>query len=603
MVRAATSIALLVLPGLSLGQAFGRFGYVPQRTFAGICLQEDGVIPDAANGSKLHFSSALPQFKPVATSAVEQTVWLGDPAAGKPSKARLSLLTPGVSLYYDQGVTFRSTATSAPYLTWSSGSVSDGVPTPTVRWLALSFRDNQPAIILGMAEGGSFQISGEPGNWTLSAPNYKGWLRVGLPRGAFSEPTNSAASLGRLAKTCQQVAPYFATEVPQLIGFEASAEPEGNGVVGTWTFDQANVLLPQALTLAPYGGYFVARKSRAHRLDHDLGLGDGPHEVSDESVLVVRFPVRRIPIGRAIGLGDPLLPVGTVSALDIPSVVDLGWENMLAGRDAQTRKTAEDAFGAFLSEVSTTEEPFSRQRLTYDADGNGIDLTAAHAFLAQSLITSTKASSEENALLTSLAWRTDWRTWLPWVADSDRRRRTAAVASLAGALCPEAYRRVQAGMLQAGLSAERGMGVWKRESGGAESTAMYLESALPIRAALFRLIGLQDKADPFVETLLSPFRVFSGESVRLSESSGTFELSWPVLEAKAGILTVAAPTQIDLDPHANLSRCLVERILGLSEVRYTPTAAGDCVLRLTLPSYAPRPVRLVPPKPFDEIRN
>lgn len=599
--RAATSLSLLLLPALAAPQAFGRFGYAPLHEFFGIQFSEEGLAVDG--GGKLKFASQLASYKPVATSDTEQTVWLGDPEPGKPSKLRLSMLAPGISLFFEKGIVLKSTATSAPYLTWGDGSVSSGVPTPATRWLALSYRDSQPAVLFGMPRGASFRIEGQPGDWTITAPDYYGWLRVGLPRGRVSEPTNTAAALGRLSQACEDVAGLYTTEVPQLLSFSADADADGNAVTGIWTFDRGNVLIPQAVTLSHLGGYPISVKTAKHRLKQDVGVGDGPHDVTDTNVLQVRFPLRRLPEGRAIALGEARPPVGTVSSLDIPGVVDLGLENLLAARDLLTRKTAEDAFSAFLSEAVYVEEPYSKQRLTFDGAGTGIDVTAAQALLAQTLSVATRTSSDDNALLTSVGWRRDWGTWLPWVANPDVKRRSAALAAIAGAFCTEPNRRVEAAMFQAGLAGERGLENWHRREDPDRPANPLLEVELPIRAALFRLSGPVEPADPFVETLLSPYRVFSEESLHLTAIDGGYELSWPVLEPKAGVLNLATVLPVEIDPVSNLPRFLLERVLGLAEVRYTPEAQGYCLARLVLREGAPKPPVLSPVKPYSEVRR
>ncbi|MGV3614333.1 MAG: hypothetical protein ACO1SV_03265 [Fimbriimonas sp.] len=591
--RAATSAALAVLAVAAHAQAFGRFGYVETTRFSGLTLGKDGLAADHPTADRLRFTAPVPEWRPIETSEFDQTVRLGPDEEGLPSKLKLSLLTPGVSVYFPKGMRFRLGSTAAPYLTWSDGSASNAVPTPGVRWIALSFRDAQPALLLGFPSGtASLLIKGQPGAWEVSAEAYSGWVRVALPRGGVAEPTNSAAALGRLAKTAAASATLLASPVPQFTGFSAEAEPDGNGVVATWSFDRSGFVLPQALTLARLGGYPVGVLSPIRRIAGSFGLGIGPHEQSDAQNLKVRFPIRRVPIGRALALGEPGPPIGTVSPQDIPSVAELALENLLGSRDGQTRKAAEDAFAQFLSEATYVKETATEQQLTFDAAGVGIDTTAGHALLSQALISTKRPSSESNALLTSIGWRRDWKTWLPWVENEDLRRRSAALAAIAGALCPEPNRRVAAGMLQAGLAAERGLNIWRRRAAQIPSEPPLLEPLLELRAGLFRLTTPKAVADPFVETILSPLRVFSDEAATLTDREGKLIMSWPVVEAKAGTLALASTAPIEPAAVANLPRFIFERVLGLTEVRYTPEAAGACEASLGQPTWAPRPPKL-----------
>jgi hypothetical protein len=581
------------LATVSYGQAFGRFGYTDTTRFSGLVLGKDGLAADFPTADRLKFTAPVPEWRTLETSEFEQTVRLGPDEAGMPSKLKLSLLAPGTSYYFPKGLKLKLNSTAAPYLTWIDGSGSNGVPTPSVRWVALSFRDKQPAVLIGFPHTtASLLLTGKPGAWEIAADSYVGWVRFGLPRGNFAEATNTAASLGRLAKAARSTAALIANAPPKFVGFQAESESDGNAVVGTWRFDRKGFLLPQALTLARLGGYPVAVQSPNRRLAADFGLSEGPHDVSDAEELKVRFPVRRVPIGRALALGEPGAAIGTISPQDVPSVVELALENLLAGRDPQTRKAAEEAFGQFLSEAVYVKEPATEQQLSFDAAGKGMDLTAAHALLSQALITTTRPSSESNALLTSIGWRRDWETWMPWVSDPDIRRRTASLASVAGALCPEDNRRVAAGMLQTGLAAERGLNVWRRRAAKIPAEPPLLEPLLELRTGLFRLSMPKAVPDPFVETLLSPLRIFSDEAARLTEREGAYIVGWPVIEAKAGTLALASTAPLEPTAVANLPRFLFERVLGLTEIRYTPEAAGTCEISLTQPAWAPKPPAL-----------
>lgn len=602
--RAATSAFLVGLAAASYGQAFGRFGYVETTRFSGLVLGKDGLAADFPTADRLKFVAPTPEWRPLETNEFEQTVRLGPDEEGRPSKLRLSLLAPGVSYYFPKGLRLKLSSTAAPYLTWLDGSGSNGVPTPSVRWIALSFRDNQPAVLIGFPNAtASLFVTGKPGAWEIASEAYAGWVRFGLPRGNVPEATNTAAALGRLAKAARSTAAMIANAPPQFLGFKAETEADGNAVIGTWQFDRKGFILPQALTLARLGGYPVSVQSANRRLAVNVGLSEGPHDVSDAEELKVRFPVRRIPIGRALSIGEPGPALGTISPQDVPSVAELALENLLAGRDPQTRKAAEEAFGQFLSEAVYVKEPVTEQQLTYDAEGKGMDLTAAHALLSQALITTTRPSSESNALLTSIGWRRDWETWMPWGGDSDVRRRTASLAAIAGALCPEDNRRVAAGMLQAGLAAERGLNIWRRRSAKIAAEPPLLEPLLELRTGLFRLSLPKITPDSFAETLLSPLRIFSDEPARLTEREGALILGWPVIEAKPGTLALASSAPIEPAAVANLPRFLFERVLGLTEIRYTPEAAGTCEVGLAQPAWAPKPPPLSPTPRYTETKR
>jgi hypothetical protein len=577
-------VAAALAPSLSGAQAFGRFGYTQRLDLPGFLVDSEGFIAKQDAADRVRFARPAKVWKPTSTSEIEQTVALGGPA-GNPAKVRANLLAPGFALYFEKGLSLKVSSTAAPYLTWREGSASAGLPTPNVRWAVLSFRDAQPPLVLGFPDGpSSLQISGKPGAWSIDGQaDFHGWLRVGLPVGLQPTAANSAAALGHLALAAGAEEAIWSNSAPVLQRTEVQADEDA--VTATWTFDRPGAQLPRAVTLAFLGGYPLRVLSPTRRLK--FSLGDGPVEVCQTTELRLRLPARRVPTGRGLSLGAELgAPLGTASPFDLPSVVELALESLAATRDSQTQKAAEDTVGEFLSQGAYTKEPWSDQLLPYDPAGIGIDLAAAHAFLMQAVTSSTKATSEGNSLLTSVAWRRDWQTWLPWVPDVNIRRRAAAMSALTGVLCPEPERRLSAAMFQAGLSAERGFEVWRRRTGQIPKESPLIEPMSGLRQALFRLNGNPDDDAAYAETLMSPVRVFGDVPIRLLERDKALILEWPALEPKPSVLRLVAGYEIQLEPVANLPRFRVDQVLGTSEVRYTPELAGTCEAKLTLPEWA-----------------
>jgi hypothetical protein len=201
------ALAALVTAPAAMPQAFGRFGYEPFPSIACLSIDKAGLSAKQDAADKLKFASPSKSWKPVAISASGETILL-DKAAWSPQKVRFDLWAPGVSLYFPTGLRFLIGSTAAPYLTWSEGSVTNGVPTPTSKWLALSFRDNQPPIALGFpGDATALSITGKPGAWVVSSKyDYSGWVRVGCPMGTRPLSANSAAALGRLANIMEEQA-------------------------------------------------------------------------------------------------------------------------------------------------------------------------------------------------------------------------------------------------------------------------------------------------------------------------------------------------------------------------------------------------------------
>jgi hypothetical protein len=231
-----------------------------------------------------------------------------------------------------------------------------------------------------------------------------------------------------------------------------------------------------------------------------------------------------------------------------------------------------------------------------------LDLAAVHALLLQSTTTAERATSEPNSLLTSVSWRRDWYTWRLWCPDSALARRAAALAALAGAICPEPSRRAEAGMLQAGLSAERGLAVWQRRLTPQSPIPKLLEAALPLRASFFALEPPVDDGG-FFRSLLSEIRVYGEQAVSASLREGSIVVGWGTrdLSPKALILASAYPIQVSEGGNVTISEA--SEALGFTVIRYTPKEPGRCEIVLKKPEWAAAlPSAADPPRYEESVR-
>lgn len=583
-------------------EAFGRFGYTSSPLIDGLKVDRKGVTADHPSADSLRFLSATSLWKPVQTTEFAQTIFLDGDRAWQPSKLKLSLTAPGASIYFPKGMKLKVSSTAAPYLTWGQGSAAPDVPTPQVKWIAVSFRDRQPPFVLGFpGQTPELTLTGQPGDWTISTPpEFAGWVRVGLPNGLVAEPTNSAAALGKLAKATAASEDIWSAMPPEQIG--VTVESDADSVTATWKFDRPNALVPRVVSLSPFGEYPLRVQTPVRRLP--FHYGDGPVEVTDGNELKVRLPIRLMPSGRSLNLGGPVLePVGTVSPFDIPSMVELAVENLLGGRDPLAKSVASEANAEYVGQTAYFAEPWTNQQLPYTVDGTGIDLAAAHALLKQAMINASANPGEPNAFLPSVAWRRDWQTWLPAVSSNDLQRRTAALAAVAGALSSDPMHRLSGAMFQAGLSAERARAAWRRRSGIESKAETWLEPIPEIRIGLFRLGGSEVKRDPFIEAMFSPYRVVADERASLVEKDGAYRLQWPVIEPKAAILSLMAPGLTEVQALTNLPRFEREVGDGSTLIRYTPETAGIAEVLLILPDGAPRPSAGAPVPRYTEPRR
>lgn len=595
MLRFINAFALVALAAAAHADAFGRYGYGAPPDVPGMSVDRDGFAAKHPLADKIRFVKPLAQWKPVATSEFGQTVGFGQQDF-VPSKGRFTTTAPGFALYFGSGIRLHVASTAAPYLTWTDGSVTSGVPTPPVRWLVVSFQTSEPPVLLGFpGDPASLVVRGRPADWTIQTDgDFKGWVRVGLPLGQRPVVANTAADLGKLAQAVAAEADLYTQMSPEPVGFRLDHDQES--VTATWSFDRPGATVPIGATLAGLGQYPLSIQSSVKRID--APTDEGPLDVLSGKDLTIRFPVRRVPTGRALALGaQPGEPIGTVAPQDIPSVVELALEGLLAERDVQTRKAADDTLTEYLGQATYAAEPVTGQQLPYTAAGEGADLAAAHALLMQSILSTQRATSEGNSLLTSLQWRRDWATWRFWGASETVARRVGALAALAGAICPEPERRLQAAMFQAGLSAERGLDVWRRRNGFATgSDATFAEPEPGLRQGLFGLRVPPEPDSAFALALRSPIRIFGDASATLTQDVSTYVLQWPVLEAKPSLLTLAAAFPFSVKANGNLTSLKVAAALGFTELRYVPEVAGTCEVRLTVPKWA-KPLPKATPVP------
>ena len=581
--RVLTSALLTLLCiGSALAQAFGRFGYTELPVLPGITVDKAGFVSKTPGADRFYFTHPSTIWKPVETTETGQIVALNT-GAGSPQKVRFDLWKPGVGFYFEQGFALNLHTTGSPYLTWGEGTAADGIPTPDVTWILVSFKTAQPPLLFFLDSGqAGFKITGKTGDWTLTTDKpYKGWVRVVQPLGTAEIAANSAASLGQLTKRVFDNIAIW-TQAPATLQ-DLKVEGDGTAVEATWQFDKPGAIVPLGISMSNLGGYPIRILSKIRRLEE--WNDEGPITVTDEPILKVRFPIRRIPLGRSLVLGKrDVAPLGTVSPIDIPSVVELALENLLADRDAAALKSANDTFAAYLQDAVYAPEPNTNQQLPYTPTGAGIDLAACHALLMQSTAISHQSNSEANSLLTSVSWRRDAYTWRVWVDDPLLARRAGGLAALAGFLCPEPERRLQAAMFEAGLAAERGLGILRSRKQGREEPK-YLEVMDSLRSyAFFRDIKVADE-DPFGKALLSEVRVFGDPSLFLEKQGEALTIQWQSPDTDAHQIVFATSCPIDLEL-GNLKKLDLERALGLTQVRYVANQPGPCQANLRLPDWA-----------------
>lgn len=592
------AVALVSGAAVAGAQPFGRFGYAALPDVPGFSLTRSGFGANHPMADVLRFPRESLVARPVVTSMREQVVVLSE-RAGQPSKIRVNLLESGFETFFPNGIDLRIGSTTAPFLTWSEGSVTRGVPVPDVPWVLLSFNTAQPALLIRFQESsGPLQITGRPGDWRLQQFGFRGWVRWVLPLGLEARTAGTAATLGQLLLDSGEA--IKETQGPPPVLLSQSVDADSSSVRVTWRFSRRNVLVPPALILARFAGYRAQIESPIRPSRTSSEYGPGYRTVGTE--LSVRFPALRIPSGRSLAVGAIVPnPPATVAFQDVPSVSELALEVLTGGRDPQVAALGHSVFSEFLSTASTFEEPNSKSRHPFNEAGYGLDQTGAHALLAQALQSALQPTSEANSLLSSLEWRSDWITWQVWCNNRRVGRRAAALASIAAALCPEPERRLYGAMLQAGLAAERGLITWRERRGLDVGNLSRIEPFQGIRSVVYGSEPLPTADARFGLSLLSPFRVYGEPAVAIRrEPSGEFQLSWRAVSARANTLLVATAAIGQFRPARNITTFEVEDSLGLARLTYAPEVAGEVAVRLAMPQGAPLPGNAAPVPRYSE---
>jgi hypothetical protein len=580
---------------LGWSQPFGRFGYSTTPSIPGFDVFREGFSAKYEGADKLYFGAPADEWRVISLNPTEQLISLGK--TGSCDLLRVNLYSPGFLVHFPKKFSLKLRTNLAPYLSWTEASVGSGVPTPKVRWIGVSFQDNQPPLVLGFLDGeASLQVDGKVADWEIhSTSDYTGWVRIALPLGTQPFATGSAASLGQFSMAVAASGNLWPRAVPVLKDFRL--QDDDTALEATWIFDDRDVIVPVGAALANLGDYPLTIKSSTRRLPGSNE--EGPVTISEEAHLTIRFPMDRVPLGRAITVGSSKQPeIGTVSAFDVSGVTELAFENLLASRELFARKTAEETVRTFIQEASYSPEPFTGQQLPFGTDGKGIDVSAANALLFQSYASSSKSNSSDNSLLTSVSWRRDWYTWRLAVTDQKLQRRAGALFSLAAALCPEPIRRLEGAMTQAGLAAERGLAIYFARQRHEIEEPPFFESLYEERNTIYEMTQQPREVSPFAETWLGGLRIYGDLPVSCESAEGAFRLEWQGENAPTGFtLASAFPITVESATVTNLDWT---HFLGYTRIAYQSAFSGNNTLTFQIPDGVAQLPKFVAPSRYTE---
>lgn len=593
--------AVLVLLGtlVSLAQAqngFGRFGFTSAPSVAGFTVSRSGLKNHFGGSDAILFANEQKKWTPLLTSPFRQVIGC-DGTVGSPSKVRLDVFDYGVSMYFPNGIELKVRSTATPILTWTAGSVKNGVPTAAADWLAISYQDQQPPVVLGFPEErANLQIDGELGNWTIkSSPKFKGWVRFSLPYGLQPVQAISASGLGKIAKRCKEEETLWYAPIGDTP--EPSVEEDADGITLNYRFPRKRSVIPAMFYLADAGGY-PARILTDFKFYPEL-IDDGPVLLTDEAKLSVRLPVRRIPSGRGLSIGEPIPQSYPDASWDNPlKVIDLGLANTLSGRSRELSEKARILLNSYFENVQTSREPTTNQMVFYDADGKGMLQTAVHSLLGQSVRTGESGDGAEDPQLTSLLWRLDPYAGGLGTSHSDERR-VKAIAAIAGAFSSKPKMRYAAAMFQCALSAERGKAIYLKRRFLPFGNGEFVEPMLGVRKALFALT--QDSiVDPVLTNWQSEVRCYGDTPVWLQNEGNSLQLIWNVRDKLLGTIRLESAYKIFMSSRTNIQSIIVDNQIGSQEIKYQPMQIEQCSMHLFVPEWAkPFPMTVLPPTYFE----
>jgi len=581
-----------VLAAGAPGQPFGRFGYQAVAQIPDFRFELGGFRAKPARSDLFRFPSPTAVGRVLEISAYSATYWMTGQAGG-PNKLRLHDYAPGLEMYFPQGVRLELSATRAPYLSWTEGSVGPGVPTPATGWVLVSFQDDQPPVLIASPSGRvSLQLDGRPGNWRLTSAQPGGqWLRFALPFGQESLATVTVADLGEACARVRRDEALWVQPAPKLLRIDAK-ETE-RGVLGTWIFDQPLVRLPWAAWMAPAGGYST-RMPTPRQLVPGPGW-ETPMAYARDGRFSVEFPMMPVRAGRSVVLGVPdgrKMPLG--SAFQLEYVFQLAWETLLATPDASVDALAVGALNDYFVASPQEAEPWTGQRLPFRSNGEGLDLAAAQAFLAECLATA-QGQPAPNPLLTSVLWTRDARTWLPSLGDPILRRRAAALAALAGWISTDPAVRLEGALFEAGLAAERGLALWQRER-GQEVEIVAREPVERLRRQIFSSPEVWS-IDPFLRSLRSGIRIAGEQRAALVEGTGRPQLVWSPAADLPRSLRIVSANPFELQLARNL-RSLTRTSQEVWD--YVPFGPGRCEAEWISSSWGTDSARFIAPPTYTE---
>lgn len=342
------------------------------------------------------------------------------PVIGAPMRILYEPTSLGFTLEYSGGAEMTSTG-EPPFLTWSEGTVGEGVPTPLSKWVLLSWPDLRPPILFCFSTPTSVTSNRTANGFRLQIPQFAGVIRVRQPFGLDATATKSAADFGALVAKVKPLIEWNSRAAPILK--DAQAREDSNGIVVSWKFDKPYAILPPPLLRA-------AAKNLAKILSKTISIGKSPAILAaDGNVISAKFFAKRLKPGAAV--------VTDAQVSDAPAYIPA----MDCAKIAQ-------ASIAFLSGNGSAGTMIDLASAFAEYDGSFVADGETCIVAAQSL--SQQARNQKSTQLLNLLDTLDWSTWQPYGKDALEKAEAGAYLSIAGAFRQNIEERALAAMANAG---------------------------------------------------------------------------------------------------------------------------------------------------------
>lgn len=555
--------------------SFGRYAFAPIPQVPGLVLEQSRLRVAHAPADSLYFAAPLGELK---TKRIDESeaVFQSRDYANAPGAVRYSPWRPGVELYFPLDFKFSLKTDLGPYLTWAEGSVGAEVPGAPSQWYLLNFRDGQAPLMFVFEQPVQLIVTGSSANWSLaSLQKYKGWIRILAPIGPKRVAAN-VSSLGALAKEVGPLAGWLSRTRPNLVSFEARSD--AGYLTAIWKFDGIGAQIPMPLNLCKAGGLETRLLTAATPvLTHQA---EGPVSFSMEPRIAVRFPMRRVPAGRSLFVGDMPDGLSSASGFDIPSVAELSLSLLGSTPDPLNAELYASCTGEFRKGLRSLLDPVTGSESPVPADGSGIDLLAAQALLQMC------GGSGRHDLLDKALDRQDQWDWSLVAADPKVGQRATALFAVAAALSPEPGIRARGAMAEAASRAASIMGEYAKRRGFPLPEQPPIQPFLPFRNELFGDLALAKPGTSFIDVLTSPVRIVAGPPVHVEREGAGYVLTWTCTAGEATSLDLLTAYPVEVEARENLGAIVPSTFLAETRLRLIPQFSGTCRAVLRLPGWA-----------------